>query len=90
MFSYILAKLGISPRVKTPSDTDIGPSTPACIHPETKDFGEGIRFCASCKSVQRLEKRRIPERGQDPWEWRTLPREEALEILKDLQLRQQS
>ena len=36
------------------------------------------------------EKRRIPERGKEPWHYVTLQREDALTVLKDLLERQRS
>ena len=61
-----------------------------CRHISWTEHGEGVRSCPSCKIVQRLEKRRIPERGKEPWHYVTLQREDALTVLKDLLERQRS
>ena len=66
------------------------PQTQTCRHIAWTDLGEGVRFCPRCKTVQRLERRRIPEAGKDPWGYVTLSREKAIEVVKDLEERKRS
>ena len=66
-----------------------------CSHDHWTDHGEGMRSCPFCRTVQRMEKRRIPEQGPDgkwlpQWYWRELDPETGHRLLTDLKKRKNS
>ena len=59
----------------------------SCLHANLHSFSEGVRFCADCGLVERFEKQRVPEPGQEPWYWRELSRDEAIAVIEDIRER---
>jgi len=70
------------------SETD--PVKPECLHANMQEVGEGVRFCRSCKTIERLEKNKFPEAGEPAWKWRKLSKDEALRVQDDLKTRMNS
>jgi len=56
-----------------------------CRHITWTELPNAHRFCANCKTVQRFEKKKFMEKGDEPFEWLPMKKEDALEYLKGLE-----
>lgn len=60
---------------------------PACRHLSRHEFSEGVRFCPSCRTVERFQRLDDAAPGIRAWDWQVIPIAEALPILKEIQTR---
>ena len=67
--------------------TESPPKPLGCPHLEWIPHVEGLRQCKNCNAVARFERVKFLEAGDDPFNWRVLPKEEAIAILNDIQER---